>query len=341
MRLEALMKVWAHHIGNFKPQKDSEWNETLKFDTLTDLVQQFKEKNIARGGIHKLAIVAHGDTGGLVQLTEGDLTRQTIGTFSKVLPAIQDYLWTNARVIFYSCIAAEGTEGSWLLNDLSNSYFPGRHLIGFEKYGLVPKEGTPIATGDVACSAGRVGGNGGPIFPCEPSPTLGLVLDPRKKREQFLSEYSIYAKWSYRGELIKIPFSEVQQNVAPEPKVIYGGKALLDALRKESQEIQYIAMKIARNPTNEVQNLFVEVQRYGFRPGPPEAKVRELTSQVWGALPQQYGPARSFEKETVVAVYKKQRIMRYRCAWNFCPSHAAVQDICPKFASRFPNGPLS
>jgi hypothetical protein len=333
------MNVWAHRVGNFKPTGGGEWNETLKFNALGDLLKQFKNKNIAKGQVQKLGIVAHGDAGGLVQL-DADLTLHTIGQFSEDLRALQDYLGINARVIFYSCIAAMGPEGSGLLNELSGKFFPGRHLIGFERYGLVPQEALQIPTGEVPCSTGRRGPQGS-TADCDPSPTLGLVLDPRKKAEHLLSEYSIYAKWSHQGQVIKIPYSEIQQNVAPGPRVIYGGAALVKALLEGSTEIDYIAMKIAHNPTNEVQRLYLDVQRYGFRDGPPAYNVKELTSDVWKALPPHYGPAHSFEKEVIVAVYKKKSIPKYKCAWNLCPTHRNVQDICPQFANRFPNGPLS
>src|ERR1700722_4289460 len=97
-------------------------------------------------------------------------------------------------------------------------------------------------------------------------------------------------------------------------------------------------MKMAHNPTRDVQRLYIDVQQHGFRPGP---KLRELTSDLWDKLPTQYGPVHSFEKEVVVAVYKKMTILRYKCAWDLCPTHQKVQDICPQFANRFTNGPLS
>jgi hypothetical protein len=72
-----------------------------------------------------------------VELDDPDhpLTLQTIGPFRNDLLTLGDYLWTNARLIFYSCIAGKGQQGSGPLNELSRNYFDGRHVIGFEMYG--------------------------------------------------------------------------------------------------------------------------------------------------------------------------------------------------------------
>jgi hypothetical protein len=58
------MNIWAHRVDNFIPQNGGEWDATLKFDKLGDLLQQFSHKKIPKGQVRKLAIVAHGNTRG-------------------------------------------------------------------------------------------------------------------------------------------------------------------------------------------------------------------------------------------------------------------------------------
>ena len=102
--------VWAYRVGKFRT-KGGEWTHSIPFTTLPDLVAQLVKANIPKGKVRKLAIFAHGDRRGLVELHEGELTSSTAANYSKDLQAVRDYLCDDARLIFYSCVAAQGKPG--------------------------------------------------------------------------------------------------------------------------------------------------------------------------------------------------------------------------------------
>jgi hypothetical protein len=336
-----MVNVWAYRVGQFTSQ-GGEWDHSVNFDTLPDIVDRLNKAKIAKGQVKKLAIVAHGDSGGLVQLQEGNLTAETAGNFSKDLQAIRDYLWVNARLIFYSCIAAQGKGGSKLLNTLSGAHFPGRHVIGFERFGVISTTPPVEAPGQMRCSLSNLKFSGpNPVAYCSPTATLKPVSDPKRLTEQFLSEYSIYAKWSYNGQIIKLPHDEITtKKVLEEAKVICGPKAVELALKDPRQraEIDYIAIKTT-NPSPDIQRLFTLVQQapYNFKWGKPEWRLRELDLTK---LPRPSGKAAPPRHEVIVAVTKEKYVNKYRCAWGHCPGHEQVKDYCEHGVAHIPNNPL-
>ena len=127
-RQQSLANVWATQVGIFKLPKESEWTHVFnQMGSLKKLVEKLKEGKLQRR-VAKLAIVAHGDTAGLVQL-DSDMTSTNVTSFRLDLADLIDYLTPNGKLIFMSCIAGAGKEGDELLSTIS-SYLPGRYGLG-------------------------------------------------------------------------------------------------------------------------------------------------------------------------------------------------------------------
>jgi hypothetical protein len=100
------------------------------------------------GQVRKLAIVAHGDKNGVVQL-ERNLTADTAMSFKSEFLALSRFMVDFGRLIFFSCIAGGDDPGTQLLNTLSAQCLPGRHVIGFEKFGSIGRYGSENAPGAI------------------------------------------------------------------------------------------------------------------------------------------------------------------------------------------------
>lgn len=336
-----MTNVWAYRTENLKATFTAagEWDQVLVFDTFPDLLEKLRKANVSKGQVRKLGIVAHGDTPGIVQMKPVDLTTATVGQFSKDFEALRNYLWINARIIFYSCIAGQKQEGSALLNALSGDYFRDRHVIGFEKFGVANDSAQPA--GELRCSNASVMGRVNPEFYCKPTATLQTVTDVRRQAEQFLSEYAIYSKWSYRGKIIKIPYSEIIRQTYSEPQFICGPDAVLRALRSRTVKIENIFIN-RKGASNKLIDLFVIAQEAGFTymsTMPVVPKTMREFSEIEGKLTP--GQKRQLRKhDEVVAVTETKLIsMKYKCAWHACPSHANIVDRCPEGLEHIPNNP--
>jgi hypothetical protein len=275
-----------------------------------------------------------------VQLREGELTASTAKLYEKDFRAIRAYLSANARLIFYSCVAGQGRRGSALLNELSHNHFPGRHVIGFERFGVI--SGMGQAAGEMWCAdSTAVSANpAARVSFCSPTATLKPVSNQAKKTEQILSEYSIYAKWSYNGDIIKLPYDEINRRIESVARVICGPKEVERKLKDpvERAQIDHIAIKTA-NPTRDIQRLFTLLQEspYNFKWG---VGLRELTAGELSKLPRVPGKSVAPSPEGIVAFYKKKVTWKYKCANPDCRSHGDVKDYCTQFVKAIPNGPL-
>lgn len=337
-----MTNVWAYRTQNLGATfaVAGEWNQVMVFNTLPDLLDEFKKANFSKGQVRKLGIVAHGDVPGKVQMQPVDLTVSTAGSFGKDFDALRDYLWINARIIFYSCIAAAKQEGSALLNELSGKYFPGRHVIGFERYGTADDGKQPA--GYVRCSNPSPDGKPHPEYYCDPTATLKPVTDHRRQTEQILSEYAIYAKWSFSGRIIKIPYDEIIRQIYSVPQVICGPEAVMQALKDPAKlaKVEYIAINTKNHPSNKLVQIYAIAQERGFPWSTlliPK-RMREFSEEEVKLVREQKGQLRRHEE--IVAVCEKKLTMKYKCAWSSCPSHLHVQDYCKQGVEHIPNGPL-
>ena len=159
------------------------------------------------------------------------------------------------------------------------------------------------------------------------------------KTAQILNEYSIYAKWSRNGQIIKIPYDEIFWRRELAAKVIHGAKALERALKdaNERAKIEYIAMAKGKRKSWDMERLFtlVQEQPYNFTYGEPHWRLRKLDPSELEKL------AGTRKNEGIVAVYKKETINKFRCASPKCPSHKNIKDYCAEFVKDIPNGPLN
>jgi len=337
-----MTNVWAYRTQELdaKFTVAGEWDQVMEFDTLSQLLDKFRKANLTKGQVRKLGIVAHGDKGGTVQMQPVDLTKATAGQFVKDFEALREYLWESARIIFYSCVAAKQAEGSALLNELSSKYFPGRHVIGFEKYGLANDGAQPAGT--LRCSEKTVDGKVHPDFYCKPTATVKSETDYRRRTEQILSEYAIYAKWSYKGNIIKLPYGEIIRQTYSVPEIICGPEAVLQALKDPAKRanIEYIAINTKNHPANNLVNLYAIAQekQFTWSKGLVPKTMREFSEVEVKLVREQKGQLRRHEE--IVAVLEEKLTMKYKCAWGSCPSHRLIEHYCKEGVEHIPNNPL-
>ena len=207
--------VWAAHtaprIGRWQTHAYSTgWSHTIHFSSLRDLLLQMssgrglQDANAVRpratmnwprqdrrpiGWVSRLGIVAHGDQAGVVQLGR-DLTPDSLPAFDRELTELGEYLTPDGMVVFFSCIAGSGSEGSRLLTGLSER-LPGRTIVGFTVMGetqasenlsaMSPQSPGWVREAPHGAESGRPGAEG--------------MLDP----------WSVYAKWAKNGRITRSP----------------------------------------------------------------------------------------------------------------------------------------
>ena len=184
------INVWAFRIFAFKPNKPGGWNYTLHFNTLADLVEQLEKEKLQRR-IDKLVIVAHGDNAGLVQFDKS-LTRDSIEDFASELKKLGTLLSPTGKLLFESCQAGGGEQGSELLMRISKYLAPEQTVVGFIVNGLSP---------------GMAGGLAGDIFEA-PNSMSGMRASQFKDAKTRMTEESFYAKWARGGKIVRLPLIE-------------------------------------------------------------------------------------------------------------------------------------
>lgn len=122
-------------------QGQAGWDRAVKFSSPTDLNVKLDKMNIPRGGIGRLAIMAHGKTGGKVDIfgrdfeEQGNLNPDTVEEIRYSLQRIGRYTQdTGSLILFFGCVAGKGERGTQLLVKLSQLW-PGRSVVGFTTLG--------------------------------------------------------------------------------------------------------------------------------------------------------------------------------------------------------------
>ena len=146
-------------IGNYK--SSDEWvavpistvarENGTGFASIIDAVKKYYD-SIGMKRILKLAFVVHGDVGGVVQIYNNEknipkdiptseiekyynfMSPYTIFYFLEEIAKLNQYITKDAQVIFYSCMAGNGSEGSYLLEKIS-AKIPGKTVIAFTTLG--------------------------------------------------------------------------------------------------------------------------------------------------------------------------------------------------------------
>ena len=171
---------------------------------------------------------------------------------------------------------------------------------------------------------------------CKPAAVHDKPENPKTHDESILSEYAIYAKWSYNGAIIKLPIDEVE--VFTEPRCVVGQKAVMLLLKDagEREAIEFVAIS-KRAPGADFLWNVLQQPPYRFSPATGSPKLRILDEVSLRRIRQARAAVRVVD---VVAFYKKKQQTWYRCASRTCRGHEKHWEYCEEFAKGFPNGPL-
>jgi len=227
----ATIWAWRHDAGEWTandPERTG-WSHQMAFHGLPDLIQRMTAlKPAVAGQVTKLGIVAHGNQSGTVQI-DPVLTSATAMSMEKDLRRLNEFLAPYARLIFFSCVAGNGDEGTRFLNLLSSQFFPHRYVIGFEVWGLFSRL-TPAPGMIDASMLDRSSMPAGP--------------GPNSSR---LTEYSWYAKWSLDGTIIRKAMNQ-QGALDHVQRVVVGIKGVEQMIekRRSSDSIVYVALENER-----------------------------------------------------------------------------------------------
>jgi hypothetical protein len=313
----------AGDTGDWETLKGSGWDHLIIFSDLWNLVGQLKGLN-QTGQVKRLAIVAHGDESGVVQL-DRKLTAESASSFESEFSALAPFMDDFGRLIFFSCIAGRGEPGSKLLDLLSGRFLHDRYVIGFEAVGQIEKSGLMNHPGMVLAN----------MSPQKENPN---IVEADQTKDKRLSEHSWYSKWSFNGEIIRRPWKE-EDAPTRTAQTTYGPKAVEEAIKSNRFEIEYVAIDKERAHSAALQGVVDALLRWvpGARDNisqhPKDGKLRRTTSLELNHLAgtRQHGGA----------VVKWIRVIRQvRCANPACPGHAEPWHFCIDYLKRFKNGPL-
>jgi hypothetical protein len=288
------------------------WEQLILFSSLGDLVGQLRKAQIPK--LEKLGIVAHGDANGVVQL-ERDLTAESASSFNSEFSALSGFMEGNGRLIFFSCVAGGREPGTKLLNILSGSFLRDRYVIGFEVVGYIAPGGLHNSPGGVLAD----------LSPLQSKPNL---VQADQTGDKHLTEHSWYSKWSFNGQIIRLPFFE-QDASTMFGRMSYGVKSAREAIRNHLSQIDYVAIekdKAASPPLRGVVDAF----------GPwahVKNKLKFMSRHELDHL------ARTRQHEGAVVIWT-QNIRLLKCANPACPGHSEPWHFCTEFLKRFKNGPL-
>jgi hypothetical protein len=181
--------VWAYKEGFWTKDRKTGWADTIHMTGLADLCDSLEHLKL-RGAVPRLAIVAHGNEPGVVQL-DRKLSLSSLANFAPDFARLKPYLADKAFLEFYACIAGKDEPGSRLLVALSQ-IFPGCTIVGFELYGLIGPEGSNNAPGEMDAIQNEFS-----LFGKTPRPQLGR-LDP----------WCRWAKRARYGQIVHLPALE-------------------------------------------------------------------------------------------------------------------------------------
>jgi len=150
----------------------------------------YLERSHLRGGVNQLALVAHGDEAGVVQL-DRNLTARNSSEFEADFGKLKDYLTFDAWVTFYSCIAGKEQRGTDLLVSVSR-LLAGRTIVGFEMFGLIGPAGSLNSPGTMKATESSL-------------PQIAIMAS---SQHGLLNPWCPWAKRARDGKLLHIPALE-------------------------------------------------------------------------------------------------------------------------------------
>ena len=154
-----------------------------------DLADQM-EKARLEGGVSHLAIVAHGNSPGLVEL-DHPMTAASMPHFASSLARLKTFLTADAWMTFYSCIAGKDEPGTRLLIELSR-HLPGRTIVGFELFGFIGPPGALNTPGAMTAVE---------------TPIAQLAMNPRAQHGN-LNPWCPFAKRARNSKIVHYPILE-------------------------------------------------------------------------------------------------------------------------------------
>lgn len=196
---EEAVTVWAFREFTFRPNREGGWTHTFRISGLDDLFGKLAELKLQHR-VSKLAIVTHGDQGGVVLIDgvkEEGITLKNLDSFSKQFAQLATFLTPDGWLLFESCVAGAGLEGSVFLKKISLLLQAKQQVIGFIVWGK-NMIGSLMDAGELYAVPG-----GGPI----------------PKGAEKMNEHSQYAKWAQNGRIIVLPVHEVVGNLKGKWKV--------------------------------------------------------------------------------------------------------------------------
>jgi hypothetical protein len=151
------INIWVTYFENIHTTK--EYPKVLSVNSFDSLNKQLCEQTICK--INTLAFHVHGDegrdrsTGGVLRLKNIDsdsdgtvLEKQNFSVYRENLEKLNEFLVSDAKVIFFSCGTGNGERGDNFLTELSNIW-KGRTVIAFTTF-LFQQTGVAInSAGDI------------------------------------------------------------------------------------------------------------------------------------------------------------------------------------------------
>lgn len=190
--------IWVFRSDRFAFSRTAAngWETSYGFETLQQLAETLTTHGHAQRKINRLGICAHGNRGGIVEIARSTtLTAANVShpAIAPLLRALEQFLTRDARVIFFSCAAGQGPEGTQLLSNLSRLW-PGRTVVGFTTFGYIDTSlNAPNAPGNVADTGDMNDGR------------IGAQVVRSGQRRERMDENAPTAKWVRSGSIIRSP----------------------------------------------------------------------------------------------------------------------------------------
>ena len=161
----------------------------MSMSGLSGLSDQMEKAKLA-GAVSHLAVVAHGDAPGLVEL-DHPMTAGSMPHFAADLAKLKTHLTPDAWVTFYSCIAGKDEPGSRLLIELSRQ-LAGRTIVGFELFGFIGPPGALNTPGTMTAVE---------------TPIAQLAMNPKAQHGN-LNPWCPFAKRARNAAIVHYPILE-------------------------------------------------------------------------------------------------------------------------------------
>ena len=213
--------VWAYRIGKALPNPADGWPHVVKIRNFKDLISHLERARLV-GNVSKLAIVAHGDSAGLVQM-DRNVSPDNVELFADDFGKLATFLTKNGKLMFMACQAGLANEGTHLLKKISSYLNPDQVVVGFSINGFWVGESSP--------------GLAGNIFEA-PKSMRGMPLKEYKGSKR-MTEDSVFAKWAQDGRIIRLPLQEEISTLRGSWQVVTAKRSSKNVNRLRQATLKY------------------------------------------------------------------------------------------------------